>query len=592
MSFAAVPAMAGDIYVSNQGSDRADGSQQQPLRSLQRALRMAREWRRWGDNRAKGGITVHLDASSPFSLTEPLYLRPEDSGTPDSKTIIRGDGGKAVISGGLPVTSWTQSGDLLVAKAPTIAGKPVITRTLWMDGQRLLRASHCPDGEMERMLEFNTADETITIPSVSLTRFGIRSISDAPQLEMVVHQRWAIAILRVKDITINGDKAVLSFLNPESTWEFSHPWPQPVINGDKGSSGFCLKNARQFLDEPGEWWQDYSTGEIYYRPHEGQTASQRPEALTAIVPVLNRLMTIEGSPAERVHDIVFQDVCFQHAAWQRPLYAGHVTLQGGFPIIDAYKLTEHEGLPWAPTLENQAWVARPEAAVSVTWAERVDFCACEFTHLASTGLDYVDACTDISIKDNAFSDIGGTALLAGSFGEGATEAHIPYREIVTQTANGTKTEVICSRFDINGNTVTDATNDDWGCVGIGCGMVRDFNIHHNTVSHVNYSGICIGWGWTPQDCGMRNNHIHHNTVTNFAQQLYDAGGIYTLSNQPGSTIQHNTISGIGAAPYATNDRAFYVYLDACTDGFTVSDNQMPQFKIGYNTPGPNLIVKE
>ena len=74
---------------------------------------------------------------------------------------------------------------------------------------------------------------------------------------------------------------------------------------------------------------------------------------------------------------------------------------------------------------------------------------------------------------------------------------------------------------------------------------------------------------------MRDNHITGNDVSNYARQLYDAGGIYTLSNQPGSTISGNRISLPADAPYATNERAFCIYFDEATDGFTVYDNDMP-----------------
>lgn len=159
-------------------------------------------------------------------------------------------------------------------------------------------------------------------------------------------------------------------------------------------------------------------------------------------------------------------------------------LQGGFPIIDAYKLTENEGTPWAPTLENQAWVIRPEAAVSVTYAERVNFKDCTFTNLSSTALDYAHHCADAMIVGNKFENIGGTAIMAGSFGEGPCEAHHP--------RNYTNT----TGFVIDSNIIHNATTCDWGAVAVGCGYVRDFVIRKNKVSKVNYSGICVGWGWT------------------------------------------------------------------------------------------------
>ena len=111
---------------------------------------------------------------------------------------------------------------------------------------------------------------------------------------------------------------------------------------------------------------------------------------------------------------------------------------------------------------------------------------------------------------------------------------------------------------------------------------------------------------------MEHNRITGNTVKNYARQLYDAGGIYTLSNQPGSVISDNIIGAPYPAPYATNDRGFRIYLDARTDGFTIENNKTPvvdgspinkkpstaealrpirRDEIGDNNPGPNLIFK-
>ena len=96
---------------------------------------------------------------------------------------------------------------------------------------------------------------------------------------------------------------------------------------------------------------------------------------------------------------------------------------------------------------------------------------------------------------------------------------------------------------------------------------------------------------------MEHNSITDNKVSYYALQLYDAGGIYTLSNQPSSVISDNEISAPAEAPYATNDRGFCIYLDARTDGFTIENNRtegrlIRRNEIGDNHPGPNLIFKQ
>lgn len=515
-----MPVLAGDIYVSPTGDDRADGSRAHPLLTPHQALRMAREWRRTGDSRCRGGIDILL-LPGRYEMIEPLFVRPEDSGTADSPTIIRGTG-QTVVCGDAPQRH-----------------------------QQLYPASG-----MARMLDFDRERRVIVVPKAAVSDAVLYAATQSQhtqpgaqpeqplsqpeqQLEMVVHQRWATAILRVKDIKVEDDRAYVSFLEPESRLEFEHPWPQPVIGGDRGNSSFLFR-------------------------------------LTERRRGIERLVVVEGTADTPVSYVSLEDLRFEDTCWNRPLDFGHVTLQGGFPLVDAYKL-QQEGLPWDAGLENQAWIERPVAAVSVNWATHVDVVDCRFSQLAATALDYgvgIDSCT---ISRNIFQHIGGTAILAGSFAESPREVHRPYTHLAA----------LCDHLTINRNVIEEATEEDWGCVGIGCGYVRYVHITGNTVKGVNYSGICVGWGWTPEDTGMRNNLICDNSVTDYARQLYDAGGIYTLSNQPGSAITDNVIGRPGPAPYATNDRGFCIYLDARTDGYVI-DRNLCEPLFGDNHPGPNV----
>ena len=477
--------------------------------SLHEALRQAREWRRTGDARCNSGITITIKAGR-YYMQEPLLLRPEDSGTLSTPTIIRGEAG-AVICG----------------------------------DARQRHTQVWPLKGMERLMDFDHKARTITIPTPP------QQVLEMQQLEMLVHQRWAIAILRVKKMTPLGDKTIVTFMEPESRLEFEHPWPQPVIGGEKGNSSFLLRTTEQ---------------------RDG----------------IEQLVIIDGA-----NNVTFEELTFENTCWNRPLHRGHVTLQGGFPLVDAYRLAI-PGLPWDADLENQAWVERPVSAVTVRQAERVSFNNCTFRHLAATALDY-ESINGGNITGCTFDDIGGTAIMAGSFAESPREVHRPYTDLAS----------LCRRLTICGNAIHDTANEDWGAVAIGLGYVCDCTISDNIVCGTSYSGICVGWGWTPHDTGMRHNHIVNNRVSDYARQLYDAGGIYTLSNQPFSTISGNDISQPYPAPYATNDRGFRIYLDARTDGFTIENNKTPvaggaatplrlirRDEIGDNHPGPNLIFKQ
>ena len=578
---------AGEIYVSLQGNDKNPGTKEAPFNTLNRAIKQAREWRRLNRPEVSGGIYIRLE-EGVYAQRNSLFLRPEDSGTSDSPTVICAvDGAHPVISGGVAVTGWKRGYNhpaipeklrqkIWSAEAPLIGNRRVETRQMWVNGHKVQRAAQFPDGGLEQMIDFNPEEQTITIPVSQ--NVNPKRLQNAGQLEMIVHQRWAIAILRVKSIDVKDGQAVVRFHEPESHLEFAHPWPQPVIGGEKGNSSFCLTNALELLDQPGEWFQEYPSGTIYYYPQ----ADENMETAEVIIPALETLVTIDGTLSRPVKHIQFNGITFAHTSWMRPSYQGHVTLQGGFPLLDAYKLQE-PGLPEKAELENQAWITRPETAIRVRGAEHIDFKHCTFRHLSPTGLDYEWAVTASSVEDCQFTDIGGTALLVGAFPDGGFETHIPFIPADVRE--------LCSHITIRNNIISNVTNEDWGCVGIGTGYVRNMDISHNEVCHLNYSGICVGWGWTSLESGMCNNRIEANYVHHFARRLYDAGGLYTLSNQPGSVMRNNRIEHLIEAPYATNDRAFYIYLDEATDGYTMENNWCPAERFDSNRPGKKNVWK-
>ena len=214
----------------------------------------------------------------------------------------------------------------------------------------------------------------------------------------------------------------------------------------------------------------------------------------------------------------------------------------------------------------------------------INFNHCTFQHLAATGVDYERAVSTSIVENCHFTDIGGTALLVGTFPDEGFETHVPYTPFHEQE--------LCTGITIRNNLIEEVTNEDWGGVGIGAGYVKNIHIVHNEVCHVNYSGICVGWGWTLQESGMSGNRIEANYVHHFARRLYDAGGLYTLSNQPGSVMRNNRIEHLIDAPYATNDRAFYIYFDEATDGYTVENNWCPSERFDSNRPGPHNVWKK
>jgi hypothetical protein len=576
----AMESSAAEIWVSPNGDDHNSGTRESPLASPAIALRHARDLRRQNDPSAQGGIHIILRGGN-YLLNDPLLLRSEDSGTESSPTTIEAAPGEhPVLSGGVRIEAWTKAskkipglpaaarGKIWEAEAPKISGRIVEFRQLWIDGRKATRARQ-PNGEtLDRLLVWDRAREEAWIPAASLG-----ALRDPARVEMIFHQQWEIAVCRLKSIQIEKDRARLTFQPPESRIQFEHPWPQPVMSTN-GNAPFFLANAIEFLDQPGEWFQVLPGGHIYYWPRPDEDLSRAD----AIAPALETLVRIEGSLDQPVAHVQFKGIEFAHTTWMRPSRSGHVPLQAGMFLLDAYKLSP-KGTDYHPGLDNQAWIGRPPGAVSVRDANHIRFERCRFEHLASAGLDFADGTQDNLIEGCVFRDIGGNGVQLGHFSDPGIETHRPY--------NPSDEREISARNRIANNLVTDCANEDWGCVGICVGYGRDIAIEHNEVSNVSYTGISLGWGWTKATNCMSNNRVFANHVHHVATRLCDTAGIYTLSSQPGTVLSENSVHSITMSPYVFNPKHwFYLYLDEGSSWITVRDNWCPEEKFLKNANGP------
>lgn len=574
---------AHEIYVSTSGNDSNSGTKDQPVATVATALRKVRNLRRLHKIAPNEPVEIILKAGV-YQLYEPILIRSEDSGTPGSPTIIRSeDQSNAVVSSGVELRNWkintapvegipeSISQELWVTDMPIVGGRTLDFRQLWVDGIKAKRATNLGEGKLDRILSVDNENEILWIPT---PKWDFSNVED---LEFVIHQWWAIANLRVKSLEVKGDRTAVRFHQPESKIEFEHPWPAPFIDDKKeynGNSAFYFMGAAELLDQPGEWYVDYKASKLYYYPK----SKQQINSSKLVIPSLETLVEIKGNSSAKVSNVYFKNISFQHSTWMRPSEKGHVPLQAGWSLVDAYKL-QQPGTEDKASLENQAWVERQPAAVEVSNAEDIKFERCEFTHMAATGLDYIVGVSESKIVGNVFKDIGGTAIQAGFFGSSDFEAHLPY--VPTD-----ESEVV-HHLDIENNYIEDATNEDWGCVGISIGVAHDINISHNEVFDVNYSGICVGWSWTKTISIAKNNRIHANRIHRFAKQMYDVGGIYTLSAQPNTVISENAIYDLEKAPYAhMPDHHQYIYFDEGSSYIRAENNWTEKDKFFSNSPGP------
>ena len=543
-----------------------------PDSSLADAIRQAREMKRTGQ---ASTMTIHL-APGIYRLYEPIRLRPEDSGL----TIIGHD---AIISGGQEINIWKeQDQSLYVADIPDFNGRPVDFRQMWRNREKAVRARDVVDFEqMHRILTYDKRNQVLWIPKAAVASLlqENKVKEGCEYIEMVLHEMWCTSNLRIKSLTPQGDSVAVRFHDPEAKIQFEHPWPSPMTPNTGHPSPFYLTNAKPLLDNPGEWYHDIREHKLYYYPreHEGTV-----KVLLATYPVLETLVEVVGTADYPVRDITVKGVTFSHTTWMRPSEKGHVPLQAGMYLTEAYKLRPQIDRPNNHKLDNQGWLGRADAAVELRYAENVDFEDCRFEHLGGSGLDYVVGCKGGKVSDCRFNDIAMNGLVVGSFSPEGLETHLPY-----QPADSRE---VCSGLTIEQSEFYDIANDDWGCVAIAAGYVSGINIEHNTIHDVSYTGISLGWGWNRDSICMKDNKVHANLIYNYAQHMYDCAGIYTLGNQPGTMISENVVRDIAKPGYVHDpDHWFYLYTDEGSSNITVRDNWTPSEKFLQNANGPGNV---
>lgn len=530
--------------------------------AIEKALQQARE-----DRRLNGAedVCIRLQAGT-YRLNQTITVRPEDSGI---RIVANGN---AVVSGGVKITGWKKQGRMYVADVPEFNGRPLEFRQLWVNGRKADRARDVADFEkMYRIRNIDKKNEILYVPAAA-----VKKILGERHAEMVIHEMWCVANLRIKGIKVQGDSAAVTFHQPESHIHFMHPWPSPMVTKDGHNSAFYLTNAKSLLDTPGEWYLDAKEQKVYYIPRKGEDMAKADVE----APAVETLMKIEGTPDAPVKGITIEGVTFSYATWMRPSISGHAPLQAGMFMTEAYKVRPKIIRPNGDhKLDNQGWVGRPAAAVSVRCAEDINFKGCTIEHCASTGIDFFEYTKGGSISRSTIRDVGGNGILAGSFGPEAHEAHLPY--------NPTDSRIICTGLTIENNLITDVTNEDWGCVGIGAGYVRGIRILHNEISEVSYSGISMGWGWNQQPCAMADNRVKGNLIHHYAKHMYDTAGIYTLGAQPHSFVEENVVRDIYSPGYAHDpNHWFYLYTDEGSSCIMVRNNWTPTEKYLKNANGP------
>jgi hypothetical protein len=535
----------GAIYVAPDGDDANPGTQDRPLRTVAKA----RDLVRTRNGAMTADLTVYLRGGT-YPLSSTLTFGTADSGTGGHYVkYLAYPGERPLLTGGRPITGWT-----LADSAKGLYSAPAGTtafRQLYVNGVKGIRArtpNLLPNGvaNFDRLSGWDKNAHNVQVPASAVADW-----KNPTRVEMHIMIAWGDSTLRIASISRSGNTAYVKFQADEDAIVFVRPNPRMDQLGWGAGRAYYFENALEFLDQPGEWYLDESAQVVYYKPRPGEDLS----TATVVAPALETLVSVQGtSTSEPVGHLWFEGLTFAHATWMRPSEHGFLDAQAF-----QYNLTAQAN--------NNQTIGRPPAGVMVMNAHHLRFERNLFTQMGATGLDLVSGTHDDLIIGNAVTDIAGNGISIGKFtASETTEYHIAY--------NPADKGEVCTRETIKNNYVDHVTTEFQGAVGIGAGYPAYLDIEHNEVSHTNYTGISVGYGWTSSPNPMTNNLINYNNVHHVNEIMTDGGAIYTLSNQgTGSEMQHNYIHD-----YACSQWADYgcqgLYLDEQTSGYTVAHNVM------------------
>lgn len=530
----AAPAVV--FHVSPRGDDRASGDAAHPFRTVTRACEAVQRYRAVNAGRPDS-VIVYVQHGR-YQLSAPLRIGPGLSGTPTGPTVIAADpGAKPVISGGEALTGWTRS--TLDGKAVWVASLPERVRAnrpevreLWVNGERRSPARYPNSG----YLHVDTIPEIR--PSMDWME-GQRSFVAKPGTvpggldlaggHVVISTRWVES-----DLPVNG------FERSSRTFRFGR---RSVFRIDPGDAYYILY-ARGALDVPGEWWLDARQGKIYYLPMPGEDI----RTIDAVVPVLERLVEIEGSPSQGrwVEHLTFHGLAFSHAEWFFP--NGYRT-DSRNPDVGGF---------------NQAATGVP-AAVTCSGMRNVTFEDCAITHVGTYGLSLGAACQDNLIARTEIGDLGAGGVFIG----------LPRIE--------SDRALLTQRNRLVDNHIHDGGKIFHSAIGVWIGQSPYNKLIHNHIHDFHYTGISIGWTWgygqgLAYGTVVAWNHVHHIGVLSNGEGpfLSDLGGIYTLGDQHGTEIRRNVFHDIAGRVYG----GWGIYFDEGTTKIRAEENLVYRTKHG------------
>lgn len=363
---------------------------------------------------------------------------------------------------------------------------------------------------------------------------GVEGLSDAI---VNFYQYWVDAHTPIESYDPETGKLIM---------EYASRMSMHTVYGKGENAGafhYYLTNVPGTFGEKNQWYLDRHAGIVYYIPEDECVV---PDAIEVYAPVIPHFFTISTEDFH-ISNLELMCTCGDYAS--RVDY-DHTT-EEFCPNEEAAYASDAQSVCWAP------------GSVIFENAARSSISDCYIHDVGIHGVEIKTGCHGIRVERNHIEDVcaGGIKIYGGAAG------HAP--------------ETMTTGCILRDNIITRCGRR----YAAGCGILvahsGENEISGNHISHMDYSGISVGWVWGYAPSSTYGNRICNNHIHHVGQgKLADLGGIYLLGRQQGTIVSGNRIHDIQCFNYG----GWGIYLDEGSSYVRIENN------VVYNTQSESIFL--